>query len=126
MTLTRIGDVDVNSVPDPALLVPRLASVAQGLHGHYKATSVFSDNKNTPAKDLMVRTYCLRTADRCMSFFHSADASNIGIPLVLAGGRWMWDEEDDKNCRTADGTRQQTKITAEFPLSPDATTPGPS
>jgi len=116
VTLTRIGDVNVNGVPDPALLVPRLVSVAQDLHGHYKVTSVFSDNKNTPAKDLMVRTYCLRTADRCMSFFHSAGASNIGIPLVFAGGRWTWNEDDDKNCRTADGTMQQTKITAEFPL----------
>jgi len=116
VTLTRIGDVNVNGVPDPALLVPRVVSVAQGLRGHYKVTTVFSDNTKTPAKDLIVQTNCVRTADRCMSFFHSADASNIGIPLVFAGGRWTWNEENDKNCRTADGTRQQAKITAEFPL----------
>ena len=116
VTLTRIGDIHGNGATDPALLVPRVVSVAQGLSGHYNVTSVFADNKELPATELMVQTNCLRTADRCMSFFYSGNASNIGIPLVFAGGRWTWNEVDDKNCQAADGTMQQTNITAEFPL----------
>ena len=35
VTFTRTGDVDINSLPDPATLPPRVVSPAEALHGRY-------------------------------------------------------------------------------------------
>ncbi|KZS64177.1 hypothetical protein LAUMK35_03047 [Mycobacterium pseudokansasii] len=39
VTFTRIGDVDLNSLPDPATLPPRVVSPAEALRGSYHANN---------------------------------------------------------------------------------------
>jgi hypothetical protein len=115
VTMTRVGNGDLSRVPDPALLLPRVVSAAEGLFGRYSFTSALSNGRSFPAEQMLVQTNCLRTGDRCMSFLYSAEGTRTAAPLVFAGGRWTWDEEGENSCRN-DGTLQHTKITADFPL----------
>jgi hypothetical protein len=111
LTFTRTGDVDINSLPDPASQPPRVVSPAEALHGRYHLTATFAVSGNKQEQDVAVRTDCLRTADRCMSFFHSPD---FIAPLVFGSGKWSWDREVDQPC-PAGGT-SHVRMTAEFPL----------
>ncbi len=110
VTFTRTADVDLSSLPDPASQPPRVVSAAEALHGHYHATVTYA-NGETQKFDFAVRTDCLRTGDRCMSYFHAPDA---GSPLVFAGRQWTYDREHDSPCSV--GGTTHVKITATFPL----------
>ncbi len=88
VTFTRTGDVDPKSVPDPATFTPRVVSPAEALHGHYHLRETYEDKRLPPDEsDLAVSTDCLRTGDRCISYFHSP-TNSFGLPLVFAAGNW--------------------------------------
>jgi hypothetical protein len=110
VTFTRTSDVDVNSLPDPASQPPRVVSPAEALHGRYHWTNVHSTG-STEALDYSVQTDCLRTGDRCMSYFHSPDGV---LPLVFGGGNWIDNYESDSHC--PDGGTSHLKILGQFPL----------
>ena len=110
VTFTRIGDVDVDSLPDPTGQAPRVVSPAEALHGRYHSARTFA-NGYKHEYDLGVRTDCLRSGERCMSLFHSPDA---GIPLVFASGNWTENQEFDGSCPS--GGTSHVKVSAEFPL----------
>jgi serine/threonine-protein kinase len=97
VTFIRTGDVNLNSVPDPASVAPRVVSPAEGLRGIYKYTLKFSTGEGVGPLDLTVRTDCVRTGDRCSSFFYSTNPKG-GIPLVFADGKWTWTMELDATC----------------------------
>jgi tRNA A-37 threonylcarbamoyl transferase component Bud32 len=111
VTFTRTGDVDVDNLPDPATLPPRVVSPAQALHGRYHSTRTFTNGLPQLQKDYTVATDCLRTGDRCMSYFHTpADFR----PLVFSGGNWTLDTESDGNC--PNGSLFSLKATGQYPL----------
>jgi predicted Ser/Thr protein kinase len=114
LTFTRTGDVDLNTLPDPATLTARVVSPAEALHGRYHEVTAYADGHPKDEYDLAVTTYCLRTGDRCMSYFTSA---SISQPLVFSDGQWTWSAEGDDTCA---GTDLDTHITqsAEY-LLPD-------
>ena len=110
VTFTRTGDTDFSTLADPASQPPRVVSPAEALHGSYH-TEI---NYTTGVKqdyDGAVRTDCLRTGERCVSFFGHTDAV---FPLVFGNGKWTRNEEFDTAC-PAGGT-EQVKQSAEFPL----------
>jgi serine/threonine-protein kinase len=109
VTFTRTGDVDINSLPDPASQPPRVVSPAEALHGRYHDT--LTSTEGMKEDDVAVRTDCLRTGDRCMSYFHSPDSV---APLVFGSGKWTWNAENEAPCST--GGSAPTKVTAEYPL----------
>jgi serine/threonine protein kinase len=111
VTFTRTADTRVDLLPDPASLPGRVASPAQGLHGGYHNTMTFTSGPAPQQRDYVVRTDCLRTGDRCMSFFHSADYVES---LVFANGQWTRTIEYDAPC-PAGGTGH-AKVTANYPL----------
>ncbi len=86
LTFTRTGDVDVNSLPDPAGLPPRVLSPGEALHGHYRIKRNFG-RYGLQQEDEFVSTDCLRTGDRCMSYFYTAGSDE---PLVFDGGKWIF------------------------------------
>jgi serine/threonine-protein kinase len=88
LTFTRAGDVDIKSLPDPASLPPRVASPAEALHGRYHIARTFSKIVAPQQENQAVKTDCLRTGDRCMSYFYSRTADT---PLVFSGGNWVMD-----------------------------------
>jgi serine/threonine-protein kinase len=108
---TRSGDPDLNKVPDPAVLPPRVVTLADALGGSYRQTTTFTNGNVVPATVLAVNTYCLRTGDRCMSLFHGSDGA---VTLMFADDKWTRHEEGTTTC-AAGGTAQVT-ITAEYPL----------
>ncbi|WP_081665310.1 serine/threonine-protein kinase [Mycobacterium sp. UM_CSW] len=94
VTFTRSGDVDINKLPDPNALPPRVGSPAQALHGRYHLVRKFKARIAPQQTDQAVVTDCLRTGERCMSYFHS---KTIDTPLVFEGGTWTLHVEHDDN-----------------------------
>ena len=75
VSFTRTGDVDVNSLPDPGTLPPRVISPAEAPHGRYHITRNFANGMPQQQDGPAVRTD-LRTGDRCMSYFHSGSLTH--------------------------------------------------
>jgi serine/threonine-protein kinase len=107
VTFTRTGDVDVASLPDPATQPPRVVSPAEALRGTYHDT--VTENGHKTEYDEVVRTDCLRTGDRCMSFFHGSGFT----PLVFGSGTWTVNRAWDLPCPNG-GTYHET-TTGQFP-----------
>jgi serine/threonine-protein kinase len=95
-TLTRTGDTDITTLPDPTHLDPRTVSPAEALHGKYDAQMTFASGYKSSAVNYGVRTDCLRAGDRCMSFFISGKGSNRAY--VFANGTWTRNENFDLEC----------------------------
>ncbi|VBA58303.1 Serine/threonine-protein kinase PknF [Mycobacterium attenuatum] len=113
VTFTRTGDVDLNSLPDPATLPPRAVSPAEALRGSYHEQRTFRGRGITQQTDYAVTTRCLRTGDRCMSFFHAP--SGAVEPLVFGDGNWTLDTESDTVC-PGRNTAMHLKKTGQYPL----------
>ena len=111
VTFTRTGGVDLASLPDPATLPPRVVSQAQGLGGHYQLARTFTNQAAQQLGSSSIETDCLRTGDRCMSYFH---AKSGDVPLLFAGGNWTWNEETDGKC--PDGGPAHLSTTGQYPL----------
>jgi serine/threonine-protein kinase len=112
VTFTRTGDVDVDSLPDPANLAPRVVSPAEALRGSYRQVRTFSSGQRQQ-DDFVVDTYCVRTGDRCMSYFHQP-AGGVE-PLIFADGSWSLATDLDDTCPGV-GATVSVKKTAQFPL----------
>ena len=110
VTFTRTGDVDLASLPDPVTLPPRVVSPAEALRGRYHHARAFTNGQKQES-DYAVRTDCLRTGDRCMSFFHGA--TGIVLPMVFGDGTWNMNTAADGTCRG--GAIQVTK-SGTYPL----------
>ena len=111
MTFTRTADVDINSLPDPAGLPPRVLSPAEAVRGRYHETDT-TPNGFKGEEDYVVRTDCLRTGDRCVSLFHRAPAD--ALVLVFGDGKWIYDHESDNRC--SKGGTAHVRVLAQFPL----------
>ncbi|OBK50606.1 serine/threonine-protein kinase [Mycobacterium sp. 1081908.1] len=112
VSLARTGDVDVKTLPDPGAQPPRVASPAQGLRGRYRVTRNFANGLPQQQLNTAVRTDCLRTVDRCMSYFHEPSADQ---PLVFGDGRWTWNVDADVTCPHSGGTARM-KSNGQYPL----------
>jgi serine/threonine protein kinase len=114
VTFTRTGEVDVNSLPDPAGQPPRVSSPAEALHGQYHIVRTFKDALPQRQSYSTVRTNCLRTGDRCLSYFHGPAED---LPLVFVGGNWVLDIANDDQC-VASGDPSRVTMTGQYPLPP--------
>jgi serine/threonine-protein kinase len=103
-TYTRAGDTNVSALPDPENQAPRVISPGQALHGRYHLKTEFS-NKVVQEFDSTVRSDCLRTGDRCFSYF--LDADGTGQPYVFSNGKWI--ENTQFNGKCSNGETAQTK-----------------
>jgi tRNA A-37 threonylcarbamoyl transferase component Bud32 len=116
---TRTGDVDVNSVRDPASQAPRVTSPAEALHGRYHDTTNWANGAKPDEHDWVVRTDCLRTGERCMSFFHAPP--DVSLPLVSSSRTWNVSREASQQCNG--GGTTSVRYTAEFSLPQRAQDP---
>jgi hypothetical protein len=110
VTFTRTGDVDVASLPDPSNQVPRVVSPAEALHGQYHTQVVYAAGSRQEY-DYAAQTYCLRTGDRCISYFHNPATSQS---LVFESGTWTRSQEYDARC-PAGGTTH-IRVNAQYLL----------
>jgi Protein kinase domain len=113
VTFTRTGDVDVATLPDPAALPPRVVSPARFLHGHYHSKRTYHIATAPKQLDYAVTTYCLRSGDRCMSYFYAPDGQVE--PLVFGGGNWARDTSVAGKCPETQAP-MVAKDTGRFPL----------
>jgi predicted Ser/Thr protein kinase len=119
VTFTRTGDVDVNAdfkgVPDPAGLPPRVVSPAEALRGRYQITRTYSRLGTQQLGESAVTTYCLRAADRCMSYFSVAAGD---LPLIFEDGNWAWKDETDGPCPNGDMSHLSATVQFRLPAPP--------
>ncbi|WP_372516939.1 serine/threonine protein kinase [Mycobacterium szulgai] len=104
VTFTRTDDPDDNRLPDPAGQPKRVSSPAEALHGRYRLARTFTSGMAPQRTEAAVRTDCLRTGQRCISYFHGPSAE---FPLVFDGTNWTSDIEQDTQCP---GTRATTHV----------------
>jgi serine/threonine-protein kinase len=119
LILTRTGDIQGSvSLADPTALPPRVASPAQGLYGRYKETDTYSDNQSAQV-NFTVQAYCLRTGQRCLSSWTSADDIKT---LIFADNKWVLaTTSKDVDCKN--GGRAHQQISLEYPLPQQAQSP---
>jgi serine/threonine-protein kinase len=113
VTFTRTGDVERNvSIADPEAQPPRAASPAEGLRGRYQETDTYTDGGRTAEVNFDIQTYCLRTGQRCLSYWLNPDDAKI---LVFSQNQWVLATTSaDSNC-TAGGAAHR-EITLQYPL----------
>ena len=112
VTFTRTGDVDVNTLPDPTALPPRVVSPAEALHGRYHQRRTFNIRAPQQEIDFAVTTDCLRTGERCMSYFFAP--SGQVEALLFGGGQWVLDTSTDGRC--PNGAPMHLTRTGQYPL----------
>ena len=111
VTFTRTGDVDVETLPDPVTVPPRVVSPAEALRGQYQQSRNFPSVGQTQQTVYRVATNCLRTGDRCISFFHG-QAGEVE-PLTFGDGNWNLFTESDNACR---GGQMHVTKSGRYPL----------
>jgi hypothetical protein len=112
--ITGLNDVpgpDTTKPTDTYAVAPRVVSPAEALRGRYHQSRMFPAVGQRQQTDYAVRTACLRTGDRCISFFHG-QAGEVE-PLSFADGRWNLFTESGSTCR---GGRMHVTKSGEYPL----------
>jgi serine/threonine-protein kinase len=112
VTFTRTGDVQRNvPIADPKAQPARVASPGRALHGRYQETDTYADARSAEA-NFDIQTYCLRTGERCLSFWLNPDDIKT---LVFSQGQWVLTTTSlDSNCKT--GGRAHREISLEYPV----------
>ena len=89
---------------------------AEGLRGQYRRTFSWPGNRPPTVVESAVKTDCLRTGDRCMSYFHEPSGD---LPMVFGGGSWTWKIEGDIMCpRSADSAHVNSSGQDPLPQPP--------
>ena len=119
VTFSRIGDVDMNALPDPAAEPPRVVSPAQALRGRYHMIRTDKSDGGvtlgTEEFDFVVRTDCVRTGERCISSLQNVNIAGGGGDFVFARGEWTYTLAAEAPCRKSGGTTQ-VRDNATYPL----------
>jgi len=117
---TRTGNVQDNvSVADPAAQPPRATSPARGLHGRYQETDTYVDGGRTAQVNFDIQTYCLRTGERCLSYWQNPNDTKV---LVFSQNQWVLaDTSEDATCKN--GGRAHSEVTLQYPLPQSAQDP---
>jgi serine/threonine-protein kinase len=112
VTFTRTGDVQTNvSIADPQAQPPRVPSPASALRGQYRETDTYTNGQSAEA-NFAIETYCLRTGDRCLSFWMNPDQFKT---LIFAGNQWgLSNTSSDSKCEA--GGAAHKAISLEYPL----------
>jgi serine/threonine kinase PknH len=114
-TLTRKGDTDITTLPDPTHLDPRVVSPAEALHGSYDDQTTYASGNKTDAK-YGVRTDCLRAGDRCMSFFIGPKGNRAAF--VFANGVWTLNQDYQSGCASGPQAHANFTETMALPQPP--------
>jgi serine/threonine-protein kinase len=116
VVFTRSADTDIALLSDPATLPRRVVSPAEALHGTYVEVANYANGgkRNDPA--MGVRTDCLRSGDRCMSFF--VGRGDAIEPFVFANGTWTFNVEFESDCSSGGSNYQKQTVTLLLPQPP--------
>ncbi|MDT5370249.1 MAG: hypothetical protein QOC62_4680 [Mycobacterium sp.] len=120
VTFTRTGDVAANvSIFDPKQQPARVPSPAQGLRGNYQETDTNPDGGVSPPTNFNIQTYCLRTGDRCLSYWQNPKDPRT---FLFAQNKWdLTTTSADGDCPK--GGRAHRVMSLDFPLPQPAPDP---
>ena len=120
VTFTRTGDVqDSASVGDPAAQPPGVTSPAQALRGRYLETDTYTDGGRSAEVSFDIQTYCLRSGERCLSYWLNPDDAKI---LVFSQNQWVLaNTSTDSQCKN--GSPAHREISLQYPLPQPAQDP---
>jgi serine/threonine kinase PknH len=116
LTFSRTGDTDTSRLSDPAALPPRTPSPANALHGRYAEVVTAADGF-VWRYEYAARTDCLRTGDRCISYFGNAE-QRTSETYVFANGTWTRDTTYDGACAGGGTNRIKNTATMSLPQPP--------
>ena len=120
VTATRMGDADSDvSVADPAAMPARVASPGQALYGSYQETDTYKDGNRNADVSFDVQSFCLRTGERCLSYWLSPNDIKV---LIFANNEWVLaNRSSDSKC--TGGGPAHREITLQYPLPSPAQDP---
>jgi serine/threonine-protein kinase len=120
VTYTRTGDVAANvSIADPKTQPARVPSPAQGLRGNYQETDTNPDGGVSPPTNFNIQSYCLRTGDRCLSYWQNPKDPRT---FLFAQSKWdLTNTSADGDCPK--GGRAHREMSLQFPLPQPAPDP---
>ena len=120
VTFTRTGDVPSNiAISNPKAQPARVAAAAQGLRGSYRETDTYTDGGRSAEASFDIQTYCLRTGQRCLSFWVNPDSVKA---LIYADDKFaLTTTSDQVDCKT--GGTGQREMSLEYPMPSPATNP---
>jgi hypothetical protein len=120
VTFTRTGDAQSGvSVADPATLPARVPSPAQALHGRYQEVDTYKDGNRSADVSFDIQTYCLRTGDRCLSYWLTPNDVKI---LTFEKNQFVLaNRASDSTCK--EGGPAHREITLQYPLPSPAQDP---
>jgi serine/threonine-protein kinase len=113
VTFTRTGDTQKGvSIADAAAQPARVASPAGALSGRYHEIDTYTADGRSAQADFDVQTSCLRTGQRCLSYWLTANDAKI---LVFARGQWnLANTSADSECKG--GGRAHREISLQYSL----------
>lgn len=113
VSFTRTGGVaDDVSIADPQTQPARVVSPAQSLRGRYQETDTYVTDKRTAQASFDIQTYCLRTGDRCLSFWLNPDDVKN---LLFSDNKWVLTNTTSQ-AQCQNGGTAQREISLEYPL----------
>lgn len=112
VTFTKTGDGNAAELPDPAAQPALVPSPAAALHGRYRETDTYASDARRAEATFDVRTYCLRTGDRCLSWWQSAADAKA---MVFAAGKLVLaNTTGSARCTSGRTARRETAL--EYPI----------
>ena len=113
VSFTRTGDVqDDVAIADPETQPARVVSPAQSLHGRYQETDTYATDRRTAQASFDIQSYCLRTGDRCLSFWQNPDDVKN---LLFSNDKWvLTNTTSDAECQNGGSAKRE--ISLEYPL----------
>jgi serine/threonine-protein kinase len=120
VTFKKTAEIPTSaSIADPSAEQARKTSPAQGLYGRYHYTER-PVNGTANEYDYDIQTYCLRTAERCLTSWSHVDWPNL--VFVFADGKWTKIDTELK-IKCSSGGQGVRHDTLEFPLPQPAQDP---
>ncbi len=120
VTFTRTGDAESGvSVVDPATLPARVVSPAEALYGSYQEVDTYKDGNRSADVSFDIQTYCLRTGERCLSYWLTPNDVKI---LIYSKNQFVLaNRSSDSTCK--EGGPAHREITLQYPLPSPAQDP---
>jgi len=113
LTFTRTGGVqDAVSVADPSAQPARVQSPAHGLRGRYQEIDTYADGGRSAEVGFDIQTYCLRTGDRCLSYWKNPNDAKV---LVFAQNQWVL-ADTSRDAKCTNGSSANGQVTLQYPL----------
>ncbi len=113
VTFTRTGEPDPSvRVLDPSRLGAPRVSPAQALRGAYRYTVDYKSSGSKFEYDYRAETLCLRSGERCLTFFSRSEGQQ---PLIFAGQAWSHTRSADNTCSNGQPAKEEISVTVPLP-----------